>query len=162
MSPSTQVGNVNIYSLHTGSTFDFVYSMSSYEFMFTKNFNDKVNCYFSRHSASLIAPDSTFAIDLINFAQFAFDLSELYARKFRKELFENKGAFSNSDFFHEYYNEIQGEYVERYSNASITTDLGRNHEKLSELQKKVLDEIQELSEYCKTCKPKKRKKNASP
>jgi len=156
-SPSTKIGNVNRYFLQTGSSFDFEFSMSSYEFMFTKNFNNKVDCYFSRNIATLIAPDTSFANDLINFEQFAFDLSELYARKLRKELFENKAAFSSYDFFHEYFDKIQNEYTERYSEAGNVTDLGRNKDKLKELHKNVLDEIHGLSEFCKSCKPKKTK-----
>lgn len=157
-SPSSQIGDLNMYSIHTGSSFDFEFSMSGYEFMFTKNFNDKVDCYFSRHAAILVAPDSSFANDLLSFAQYEFDLSELYARKLRKNLYENKGAFSSYDFFHEYFEEVQNEYAQRYTQAGKETDMGRNREKLNELHKRVLNEIKELSEYCKTCKPAKKKR----
>ena len=61
LSPATQIGNTNIYSLHSGSSFDFLFYMSSGEFMFTKNFNSRGNCSFKPHAASLVAPDTATA-----------------------------------------------------------------------------------------------------
>lgn len=158
-SPATIIGEGNNYSLFSGSSFSFLYSMSSYEFMFTKNFNDKVNCYFDRNSASMMAPDTSFANDLLQFAQFSFDLSELYARKLRKRIYENKDAFSNSAFFEEYYHELHSEYSARFSNAGNLSDMGRKHEVLDQLHKEVMNEIEQLSEFCKNCKPLKKKGN---
>jgi len=57
--------------------------MSNAEFMFTKNFNSKVNCEFHCNIASLIAPDTARAMNLLLFSRYAFDLAELYARKVR-------------------------------------------------------------------------------
>jgi hypothetical protein len=158
-SASTQIGSVNMYSLHTASGIDFSFAMSNAEFMFTKNFNTKVNCSFKRDAASLIAPDSSFAMDLVNFARYEFDLSELYARKLRKRLYEEKGAFSNINFFKPVYDDIQKELIERHALAGKQTELGRNKEKLNELRLEVLKEIETLSDFCKICKPPKKKKS---
>ena len=155
---TTEVGDVDIYSLHSSAGMDFSFSMSNYEFMFTKNFNSKVNCTFTRDASSLIAPDEEIAGSLLNFAQYEFDLSELYARKFRKKLFESKGAFSSASLFQPIYNDLQKEFVERHARAARETDIGRKAEKLTELHFEVLSGIDELSNFCKTCKPPKRKK----
>lgn len=157
-SPATQIGNTHIYSLHSGSSFDFLFYMSSGEFMFTKNFNSRVNCSFKTNAASLVAPDTTTAFSLLAFAQYDFDLSELYARKFRKKLYEGKGAFSDVNFYQPIYNEVQKEYVERHALAVKETDIGRDAEKLQLLHQEVLAEIEALHEFCKTCKPEKKKK----
>ena len=157
-STATQIGGTNIYSLNTVSSFDFSFYMSSGEFMFTKNFNSKVNCSFNRNAASLVAPDSLIATDLLSFARYQFDLSELYARKFRKRLFEEKGAFSNVNFFRPIYDEIQREFNERQTIAMKATDLGRDKEKLRQIHQDVLAEIAQLANFCKTCKPPKKKK----
>ena len=106
-SPATQIGGVTIYSLHSAASFDFSFSMSSGEFMFTKNFNPKVNCSFNRGAASMVAPDSARANDLLSFARYEFDLAELYARKFRKRLYEEKDAFSDASFFQPIYDSVQ-------------------------------------------------------
>jgi hypothetical protein len=155
---TTQIGNVNAYSLHAPAGFDFSFYMTNAEFMFTKNFNAKVNCSFKRPSASIIAADSAMANELLNFARYSFDLSELYARKFRKELFEKKGAFSNVTFFQPIYDGIQKQYVERHDMAVMTTELGRKHDELATLHEEVKKEIAELPDFCKTCKPPKKKK----
>ena len=97
-SSATQIGGVNVASLHTSLGVDFSFYMSNFEFMVTKNFNTKVNNTFKRESASLVAPDENSAKDLVDYARFQFDLTELYARKFRKKIFEEKGAFSNITF----------------------------------------------------------------
>ncbi len=67
-SPATQIGGVNTYSLQTVPGFDFSFYMSNFEFMFTKNFNDKVNNSFRRDAAALVAPDANTAAYAIGFA----------------------------------------------------------------------------------------------
>lgn len=157
-SSTTQIGGTNVYSLHTASGIDFSFYMSNAEFIFTKNFNSKVNCSFNRNAASLVAPDSLTATALLAFARYEFDLSELYARKFRKRLYEEKGAFSDASFFKPVYDEIQGEFSERHTIAGKSTDLGRDKEMLKQLHQEVLIEIAQLAAFCKTCKPPKKKK----
>jgi len=155
---ATQIGQSNNYSIHSGANIGFSFYMTNAEFMFTKNFNSKVNCSFNRNSATLVAPDSVYAADMLNFARYGFDLSELYARKFRKKLFEEKAAFSDASFFRPLFDEIQREFAEEHTIAGTITDLGRNREKLSELHQKVLEEIDQLSDFCKLCKPPKKKR----
>jgi len=157
-SSASEIGNGNFYSIRSSATFGFAFSMSNAEFMFTKNFNGKVNCTFTPSTAVLMAPDSAMALDLVAFARYEFDLTELYARKFRKKLYENKGAFSNVSFFKPIYDEIQNEFAERSTLAGKETDLGKNREKLNQLHQEVLDEIGQLADFCKTCKPSKKKK----
>src|ERR1700749_2432699 len=53
-SAGTKINGGNIYSLNASNTIDFAFSMSNAEFMFTKNFNAKVSCNFSRNTAVLI------------------------------------------------------------------------------------------------------------
>ncbi len=157
-SPATQVGNSNVYSLHTSASLDFSFQMSNAEFMFTKNFNSKVNCSFKRNAAALVAPDSATAIELLNFARYEFDLSELYARKLRKKLYEGKAVFSDVSFFRPLNDEIQNEFTKRHTLASQVSNLGKDSKKLRELHQEVLKEIEQLADFCKKCKPQKKKK----
>lgn len=132
--------------------------MSNAEFMFTRNFNSKVNCVFNKEASSLVAPNDKIAEDLVAFARYEFDLSELYARKFRKKLYEEKSTFSGVNFVKPAFDEMQKEFNSRDTMAGKTTDLGRNREELSKLHREVLAEIELLSDFCKTCKPAKKKK----
>ncbi|MBC7388533.1 MAG: hypothetical protein H7329_04920 [Opitutaceae bacterium] len=155
-SGTTKVGEGNIYSLMAASRMSFSFYMSTYEFMFTKNFNPKVNCTFNRKASSLIAPDKETANFLVSFARFEFDLTELYARKFRKKLFDNKGAFSDAKFFEPIYDSLQSEFTERNAFAISNTKIGQDTIKLKSLHNQVSKEILELPDFCKTCKPQKK------
>lgn len=156
-SPATQIGNVNTYTLQTVPGFDFSFYMSSFEFMLTKNFNDKVANSFRRDAAALVAPNESTAAHMIGFAQYQFDLAELFARKFRKKLFEEKSAFSSVDFVKPFYDQVQNEFSQRNTEAGKLTDMGRNQPLLEKLRAEVRREIELLPDFCQSCKPRKRK-----
>lgn len=155
-SPATEIGKGNIYSVQSAAGFDFLFHMSQGEFMFTKNFNSKVSCTFRPEASALVAPDSTMARQVLAFARYEFDLYELYARKFRQRIYEEKGAFSSASFFRPAYDELQRELVTRHSLAAAETDLGRNEALLQERHAAVLSEIGLLKDFCRACKPPKK------
>jgi hypothetical protein len=158
-SNATQIGaEVSITSIHTASNLDFGFMMNNVEFMFTKNFNSKVNCSFQRDAGSLIAPDTITANKLLDFARYEFDLSELYARKLRKEIYEQKGAFSDVSFLKVIYDKIQKKYADEHAMAAKTTNLGLETAKLTALHAEVSKQIQNYPDFCKSCKPPKKKK----
>src|SRR5207237_8698106 len=99
----------------------------------------------------------TTTMQLLKYVKFKFDLTKLYARKFRQKLYENKKAFSSVDFCKPVYDSIQNEFIQRHTNAAKETDIGRDSTKLIILHKEVLDEIDQLSDFCKACKPNKKK-----
>jgi len=156
-SKATQIGNVSSNIIQTASGLNFSIQMSNVEFVFTKNFNSKVSSTFKQESASIIATDTITAERMVKFAQYEFDLSELYARKLRKDLYGNKGTFSDISFLQPLYDAIQKEYVEEHGEASKNTNLGQKKDILIKLNDDVLIRIQELSDFCKTCKPPKKK-----
>jgi len=157
-SAGTKIEEMDVFTLNSSCTFDFVFRMSNAEFMFTKNFNSKVNTYFKPNLATLVAPDTATAMNLVAFARFEFDLSELYARKFRKKLFEEKGAFSSAAFFQPSYEQVHNEMSQRHTLVGAETDVGMNREKLREFHEAVRLEIEALKDFCKSCKPPKKTK----
>ncbi|PBQ32197.1 hypothetical protein CNR22_10575 [Sphingobacteriaceae bacterium] len=157
-SPATQVGQGSNYSIYSTASFDYSFYMLQAEFMFTKNFNSKVNCSFQRNASSIVAVDSTMAYQLLNFGRYSFDLAELYARKFRKKIYEEKTAFSDVSFCKPIYEEMSQALNTQHAFAARQCDLGRNEEKLKQLHGEILKEIEMLSDFCKTCKPPKKKK----
>lgn len=156
-SPATRL-NSHMISLHPGSRIGLAYQMSSYEFAFRKNFNDKVEVRFVKTAAALNAPDSATAFRLVKLAQYDFDLCELYARKMRKRLFEEKGLFSDAKFFQPVFNEIEKERGVEYNNTVSETEFGRIEDLLQQKHEAVKTDIGELSAYCKECKPSKKRK----
>lgn len=158
-SPSSEINEeLSIYTISTSANIEFLFSMSYYEFMFTKNFNEKVSTLLYRPSSYITAPSEELANQLVTFGQLEFDLSELSARRFRKRLFESKGAFSNTNFFKPLYDEIITEQRNRHNELAKSTDLGKNADLLILEREKILREIAELADYCKTCKPPKKQK----
>lgn len=156
-SSATRIGEEGSYHITIPATVDFSFYMTNAEFVFTKNFNSKVNSTFNRSSAVLICRDTVMAMDMVRFSRFDFDLVELYARKLRKALYEEKGAFSDLSFFKPVYDNIQTELSERRALAGTMTNYGQNRMHLAELHQEVLREIDTLPDFCKTCKPVKRK-----
>lgn len=150
--------SVDNYLIQSGSKIDFLVSMSNAEFMLTKNFNSKVKSVFTQNASLIVAPNEEIAAKLVNFARYQFDLTEFYARKFRKSLYENKGTFSSFEFILPLYEKVQEELVARSGEAGDITSLGMNETELETLHTAVKLELTIYGDFCSTCKPPKPKK----
>ena len=139
--------------VQSGVMLDFAFQMSNIEFMFTKNFNSKVSCTFLKDTAVIMAPDSLEAKKLIALVEFDFDLSELYARKIRKELYENKKTFSDATFFQPYFDKMIAERNKMSSRVYLESDFGNKDVVLKKEHEAVKGELVSLSDFCKECKP---------
>jgi len=158
-SPESEINPaLTSYSIYSGSKIDFSFNMNSVSFMFTKNFNDKIKALFQKNLAVLIALDSLTANQLLQFGRYDFDLVELYSRKIRKKIYEEKGTFSDSSLFQPIFNELQEEINTVSAQVFKATDFGKDSEMLQKEHNKVIDEINVLSDFCMTCKPKKNRK----
>jgi hypothetical protein len=51
------------------------------------------------------------------------------------------------------------DFAERHIAAATATELGHDREKLNVLHQQVLTEIEAYAEFCRECKPKKKKKS---
>jgi hypothetical protein len=143
--------------LQPGILIELGFQMSGVEFMFTRNFNEKVTCLYDQGTAIILAQNQTQAGQMLQLAAFDFDLSELYARKIRKALFENKKTFSETTFFRSFYDELIAERNAQSSRVYLDSDFGILAEVLEREHAKVKAGIEELAEYCKNCKPPKKK-----
>lgn len=95
-----------------------------------KIFNSRVKCVFNKEVAHISAPDEDILNNLLRFAQFHFYLAELYTRKFRKEIYENKGAFSSIEFFQPIYQDINKKFSNHYSEFGKVTNFGIKEDEL--------------------------------
>jgi len=148
--------SITAISVSSGVLVDFAVQMSNIEFMFTKNFNSKLVCSFNKESASITAPDSLKAGKLLKLVQFDFDLSELYTRKMRKELFENKKMFSDVTFFQPYFDKMNAARNTMSSKIYTASNFGENATFLEKEHAAIKEEINLLSDFCKECKPPKK------
>lgn len=158
-SPQTEINKeLSSYFIYSGTAMDFSFQMSGYEFMFTKNFNTKVKTTFNKNAAVITAPDSASAIQLVNFEQYNFDLTELYTRKFRQKMYEKKGTFSNVNFFKPIFDKLNEQMNAESARVLKSIDLGNEEELLTQEHQKVICQIEQLSNFCFECKPPKKKK----
>jgi len=139
------------------ATFDFNFQMLNMQFAFTKNFNQYVKAYYVP-SLSWIEKGEL-NDQLLLMANLDYDLVELYARKFRKRLYESKNVASNVDFYNSIFLKINQEYSNRQTVIQSELRGQEDYEAyLKDTILKVNQEIKEMAEFCKTCKPKKKKK----
>lgn len=76
----------------------------------------------------------------------------------RQKIYKNKATFSDISFLQPLYETVEKDFIAENGSASKETNLGQDEEKLAILNAKVLTQIQELSDFCKTCKPTKKRK----
>ena len=146
------------FFIQPGMTIGFSFMMTNYEFMFTKNFNSKVNTVFNKSLATISAPDTVTVNYLLDYARYSFDLHELYARRFRQQIFQKKSAFSDAVFFQPIFDQLHQEMSAENSRVLDETQFGANRQRLILEHQKVRIQLLELSDFCLDCKPPKKKK----
>jgi hypothetical protein len=129
-------------------------SMMSYEILFGKNFNDKVNCYLISSSSWL--DEGERSAQLLRYAQMAFNIYELTARKLRKDMFDNRGKL-NPTKLDEFYKKNFDEGTQLESLMAKETNFGSNNESSAVWEEKIKVHLAEYADFCKTCKPEKKK-----
>lgn len=119
--------------------------VSGFDFM-AKNFNKKVKNLMII-SASWI--DTTQNVELsLKYQQTLFDISEIYARKLRKELKENRKQIAKGFAI---VNEISArnsaEFAKRRLEYDSDTEYGKNTQRQSLWDQKIKQELLELADY---------------
>ncbi len=136
---------------------DFSFNMLGVQFAFTKNFNKYVDAYYAPSLSWIEA--GNFTDQLIRLANLDFDIVELYARKFRKQMYDNKKTTSNINFYNDLYKEVSAEYKSFQAEIQNEIRTTNNLDSLiTQYHLSVNEEIIALEEFCKQCKPKKKKR----
>jgi len=125
--------------------FSLDFSISGFDFL-TKNFNKKVRNSVIK-SASWI--DTTANVDAtIKYQQTLFDMAEIYARKFRKELKENRKQLAKGLQFVESVNsKVSTEFSKRRLKYDEETKSGTDFSQQQLWEDQILRELAELSDY---------------
>lgn len=121
------------------------YQVAGFDFM-TKNFNKKVHNYFIR-SASWI--DTTYDINVsIRYQQTLFDLAEVYARRFRKDLKDNrKKILTGTDFTRELNTKAMTEFAKRRVEYDADTKFGTNTIAQQNWEAQIQSELLQLKDF---------------
>ena len=126
--------------------FSINYSVNGFDFM-TKNFNQKVDCVMFK-SASWISADADEKPRLIYFQQVLFDISELYARKFRKTLLENRNKIAHGTQIVEELNQrVMKEFTEVRAEFEKESEGGLNQKIMETWMNRIATEITALDLY---------------
>lgn len=153
--PEMVEDNVENYFFAGGMAMN--YQMTNLEFMLTKNFNRYVTASYMPQSSWIEQGEMTET--LLAMVNLDFDLMELFARKFRKRLWDKKNMASNANFFSDEFNSIQNEYI--VFSSKVNSEIQVAEDRITVIQKyseEVNAEIASLVEYCKLCQPIKKKK----
>ncbi len=158
-SPATRIdsGLTQIY-LMSGTTTEFGFQMSAYEYMATRNFNSKVSASFTPATAAIKAPDSAAAHRLLAYERYQFDLAELCVRKMRRTMYDNKKVFSDVSLFDPIFRRYHHEMELEAARVNEATNFGEDAELLAEERAKVRAEIAEMPDFCYACTPAKAKR----
>ncbi|SDJ38150.1 hypothetical protein SAMN05421542_3374 [Chryseobacterium jejuense] len=128
------------------SAINFSYHLRGFN-VFNNNFNRNIINKFSRNSSAL-NPVSDNISAMIAYQQLNFDLSEVYARKMRKELLIHKNKlWKGFDYADSIFNNLTVEYVKTQALMNEETHYGLNVQKLQDWNQKINDELEGLSEF---------------
>lgn len=120
-------------------------NIKGFDFL-TKNFNKKVRNYFIK-SASWI--DTTKDVEIsLKYQQTVFDISEIYAREFRKELKnKRKQIFKGFQILDELNQKSTTDFSNRRLQYDNETNYGTIADKQIEWEKQIQKELEESKEY---------------
>uniref|UniRef100_UPI0032167117 hypothetical protein n=1 Tax=uncultured Draconibacterium sp. TaxID=1573823 RepID=UPI0032167117 len=139
-------------------SFYVAYEMKGMNLITTRNLNSYVSCYLQRDASYIDKGNAIVTKRLLRYQQLIFNLYELQARKLRQKFFEErkrlltKGAGT-------LYNEVAADHARLVSEIEGETNHGYSSEEMEKWFKWTNQELEKLSDYCKTCKPKRKKNN---
>lgn len=137
---------VNDNNVPIKSSITFSYHLKGFN-VFNNNFNKNIINKFSGNS-SLINPNYKNTSALLEYQQINFDLSEVYARKMRREILMNKSKlWKGFDFAYEIFNSITSGFMKVQAEMNNDTNYGNKTEKIPFWKQKISKELDELSEF---------------
>lgn len=129
------------------SQFVISHAINGFDFL-KKNLNQKIENVFYGNASWI---DTTKVENIqkeLKFQQLQFDLAEVYTRKFRKRVLENKGQITKGfDFINEISNDIMRELSKSRVQMMKDTRGGQDEEKLAEIRNRIAIDLNELEEF---------------
>jgi hypothetical protein len=150
---STKKLSLDDFGIKTGATenmqsfaqFSIDYKVNGFDFM-SRSFNKKVGNYVIKSASSIDTLTNT-ALSL-RYQQTLFDLSEIYARQFRRALKENRRKIaSGTQFIEGISQKIMTDFANRRLQYTTDTNFGSILEKQAQWEQIIQQEISALSEY---------------
>lgn len=129
------------------SQFMIGHSISGFDFM-NRNLNQKIDNIFLGNASWIDTLHISSVEKALNYQQLQFNLAEVYARKFRKRVFESKREIAKGfDIVNKINDAIMTEFSEERAKLVEETEAGRNTEKWSEWEEKIIFQLEALDEF---------------
>lgn len=141
----------------TGS-FSVKYEVGGINLITTRNLNKNVSATFQKDASYFDKGDEKSTLRLLKHQQLIFNLYELQARNLRKKFFEERTHLLTKGPS-ELHQAVLAEHNRLLSEIESDTFHGSITEEIEKWNTYVLQEIETLNEFCKECKPSKKKKN---
>lgn len=132
------------------------YEMGGINLITTRNLNKNVRCYFQKDASYFDKGEAPGTIRLLRYQQLIFNLYELQARKLRQKFFEERGRLLTKGPA-TLYKEVAAEHAGILSDVESETFHGQSSEVITRWLNWTDEELAKLEDYCKTCKPTKKK-----
>jgi len=133
------------------------YEMGGFNLITTRNLNKNVSCYFQKDASYFDKGDAAGTKRLLRYQQLIFNLYELQARNLRKKFFEERSRLLTKGPA-TLYKEVAAEHTRILSEVESETFHGQSSEVITKWLHWTDEELEKLSDFCKTCTPKKKKK----
>lgn len=149
--------NTNQLQASSGS-FSVSYEIGGLNLITTRNLNKNVVAQFQKDASYIDKADEETTKRMLDYQQLIFNLYELQARKLRQKFFEERGTILTKGPG-ELYEVVSTEHNKLLAKVQSETFYGASLEEIEKWNQWTLQEIEKLGEFCKDCKPKKKRKN---
>jgi hypothetical protein len=137
-------------------TFSVSYEMGGLNLITKRNLNENVSCIFEQDESYISNADEAATLDMLRYQQLMFNLYEVQARALRKTFYEKrkelltKGPASLREA-------VSREHEKLIADVESQTQYGHVAAAMNKWEKWTKNELEKLSDFCKTCNPKKKK-----
>jgi hypothetical protein len=149
--------NTGLMQTASGS-FGVNYEVGGLNLVSTRNLNKNVSATFQKDASYIDKGDEKSSQRLLSYQQLIFNLYELQARKLRKSFFEERKTVltKGPSVLHQ---KVLTEHNRLLAEIESDTFHGAISEEIEKWNSQILLDIKNLSDFCKDCKPVKKKKN---
>ena len=137
-------------------TFYVAYEMGGINLITTRNLNKNVSCYFQKDASYIDKGDKADTKLMLRYQQLIFNLYEIQARNLRRKFFDERTRLltKGPGVLHQ---EALAEHEKLLTKVENETNDGHRSEVITEWLIWTEGELENLSDFCKTCKPRKKK-----
>ena len=129
------------------SQFIIAHKINAFDAM-KRNLNQRVDNIFHGRGSWIDTLNIENIEEALGFQQLQFDLAEVQARKFRKQLLQNKGKILGGfEIVNQISDDIMAQFTEIRANMVTETDYGRNEKAVKLWEERIATELEELDQF---------------